>query len=114
MSTCSAGTASHGVVVLASGEHLVAADADAGDVFAVVHPNAVSLHRRHPEGSPRNVWRGSIEGLDLLGDRVRVRIAAPLPLIAEVTAAAVRELGLDEGVEVWASVKATEVAVYAA
>jgi molybdopterin-binding protein len=34
--------------------------------------------------------------------------------VAEVTPAAVRDLELDEGVEVWASVKATEVIVYAA
>jgi molybdopterin-binding protein len=35
-------------------------------------------------------------------------------LVAEVTPAAVGELGLDEGVQVWVSVKATDVAVYPA
>ena len=34
-------------------------------------------------------------------------------LVAEVTPAAVADLGLAEGSEVWASVKATEVTAYA-
>jgi molybdopterin-binding protein len=33
-------------------------------------------------------------------------------LVAEVTPAAIKELGLDEGSEVWVAFKATEVAVY--
>ncbi len=36
-----------------------------------------------------------------------------MPLVAEVTAAAVGELGLHEGVDVWATVKATDLSVYA-
>ncbi len=49
-------------------------------------------------------------------DRVRVRVdARPQPsLVAEVTPAAVVELGLAEGSEVWVSVKATEVRAYPA
>jgi molybdate transport system ATP-binding protein len=43
---------------------------------------------------------------------VRVGISGPVPLIAEVTPAAVRELELDEGSEVWASIKATDVTVF--
>jgi molybdopterin-binding protein len=34
--------------------------------------------------------------------------------VAEVTPAAVRELGLDSGDQVWIAVKATEVSVYPA
>jgi len=108
------GVASGTRVDVAGGEHLVVADPGQGAVFAMVHPNAVALYRRAPEGSPRNVWHGPVQGIDLLGDRVRVRIGGRLPLVAEVTPGAVRDLELDEGVEVWASVKATEVVVYAA
>jgi molybdate transport system ATP-binding protein len=108
------GVASGTRVDVAGGEHLVVADAGQGAVFALVHPNAVALYRNLPAGSPRNVWAGRVESIDLLGDRVRVRVGGPLPLVAEVTPGAVRDLELDEGVDVWATVKATEVVVYAA
>ncbi|MBJ7607856.1 MAG: ABC transporter ATP-binding protein [Candidatus Dormibacteraeota bacterium] len=84
-----------------------------GQAFAVVHPRAIALHRSRPEGSPRNVWRGEAESLDRDRDRVRVSIAGPIPVVAEVTPAAVAELGLGVGGAVWVSVKATEVQVYA-
>ena len=48
-------------------------------------------------------------GFDLLGEHVRVRLSGELDLVAEVTPAAVAELGLIEGAAVWASVKATDV-----
>jgi molybdate transport system ATP-binding protein len=101
-------------VDVADGQSLVVADPEQGDVFAMVRPTAVALYRTIPDGSPRNVWHGAVQSIDLLGDRVRVRVGGALPLVAEVTPAAVRDLQLDEGVEVWASVKATEVIVYAA
>lgn len=85
-----------------------------GDVFVVVHPRAVALHRKHPEGSPRNVWPARVDGLDAYGDRVRVHVTGPLPIVAEVTPAAVAELGLGRGGEVWVSVKASEMDAYPA
>jgi molybdate transport system ATP-binding protein len=101
---------------LGGGGHLEVVGAGAGDVFAVIPPRSVSLWRARPEGSPRNVWCGLATGLDLLGDRVRVRVdGGPQPsLVAEVTPAAVAELHLAEGSEVWVSVKATEVRVFRA
>jgi molybdate transport system ATP-binding protein len=106
------GRATGGVVQLA-GAAVVSADAIDGDVFALVHPSAVALHMARPEGTPRNVWSGTVVALDLEGDRVRVTIDGAVPLSADVTPAAVADLGLVPGTEVWASVKATEVAVYA-
>jgi molybdate transport system ATP-binding protein len=91
---------------------LAVPDAGRGEVFAVVHPRAVALYREPPAGTPRNVWAGTAEGLDREGDRVRVRVGGPVPIVAEVTPAAVAELTLTEGGPVWVSVKATEVAVY--
>ena len=73
-----------------------------------------SLHRHRPEGTPRNVWAGTADTLDVVGDRVRVRVAGPVPIVAEVTPAAASELRLADGGPVWASVKATEVTVYPA
>jgi len=101
---------------LGEGGRLEVVGAGSGEVFAVIPPRSISLWRTRPDGSPRNVWRGRAAGLDLLGDRVRVRVEArPQPsLVAEVTPAAVAELDLAEGSDVWVSVKATEVSVYPA
>ena len=99
--------------LLGQGE-LVAAGHARGDVFAVVHPRAVALHRHEPEGTPRNVLPGTVEHLDVEGDRVRVIVAGAVPVTAEVTPAAVAELELTAGAAVWASIKATEVSVYPA
>jgi molybdate transport system ATP-binding protein len=101
-------------VILDGGGIVVAADAVRGDVYVAVHPHAVALHRRRPEGSPRNVWAGRVHGTDLLGDRVRIHVDGDVPLVAEVTPAAVADLGLRDGVEVFTSVKATELSVYPA
>ena len=108
------GHASHGSVTLMTGQEVAVAAAESGDVFAVVHPRAISIHRRHPEGSPRNVWSGRASSIELMGNRVRVRIDGAVPLVAEVTPAALKELNLVEGREVWLSFKATDVGVYPA
>ena len=108
------GSASAGQVSLPGGASLQSADNVDGEVFAVIHPRAVALHRTRPEGSPRNVWRGRASALDFQGDRVRVGVEGEMPIIAEVTPAAVSDLDLAEGGEVWVSVKATEITVYPA
>jgi molybdate transport system ATP-binding protein len=108
------GRAADGAIRLAGGAALVAAGDHRGEVFAAVHPHAVALHRRAPEGTPRNVWAGTAEALEVVGDRVRVRVTGPVPIVAEVTPAAAAELRLADGGPVWASVKATEVTVYPA
>ena len=101
-------------LTLPSGATLTTATAASGVAFAVVHPHAVALHRSRPEGSPRNVWPATVAAIDRHGDRVRVRLEGPVPLVAEVTPAAVAALGLADGGEVHAAVKATEVDVYPA
>jgi molybdate transport system ATP-binding protein len=108
------GRADGAEVELAGGGRLVAAGEHRGEVFAAVHPHAVALHRHRPEGTPRNVLDGTADTLDVVGDRVRVRVAGPVPIVAEVTPAAASELRLADGGPVWASVKATEVTVYPA
>jgi molybdate transport system ATP-binding protein len=49
-----------------------------------------------------------------MGNRVRVRIEGEVPMVAEVTPAALKDLELVEGGEVWLSFKATDVMVYPA
>jgi molybdate transport system ATP-binding protein len=102
------------MVTLASGGTVVTADAADGDVYVAIPPHAVSLYVQRPEGSARNVWRGTVQGADLLGDRVRIHVQGEVSLVAEVTAAAVADLGLHDGVEVWSTVKATELTTYPA
>ncbi len=99
-------------VALAGGARLVVPAAGRGPVFAVVHPRAVALHVRRPEGTPRNVWPAKVEELALEGERVRVRLGGALPIVAEVTPSAVAELAVGAGSELWVSVKASEVSVY--
>ena len=106
-----AGRARRGVVEVAAGGRLVVADAPEGDVRLVVHPRAVAIHRHRPEGTPRNVWAATIDDLDREGERVRLRLAGPVPLVAEVTSSAVADLALAPGGEVWASLKATEIGI---
>lgn len=108
------GTAEGTTVHLGSGRAIVAATPATGAVFAAVHPRAVALYRDRPRGTPRNVWTGTIDGLDVQGNRVRVHLAGPVPIVAEVTPAAVAALDLGVGGEVHASVKATEVTIYPA
>ena len=107
------GRASQGTVSIGDAV-LVASDALDGDVFALVHPNAVALHRTRPEGTPRNVWSGVVAAIDPASDRVRVTVDGALALSADITPAAAHDLAIRPGTEVWVSIKATEVAIYAA
>ena len=96
------------------GATLAAIEAHQGEVFVTVQPRAVALFRNRPDGTPRNVWQGRAIGVDYLGDRARVRLEGGLPIVAEVSRAAVDDLGLAAGAEVWIAVKAAEVEVYPA
>ncbi|TMK19476.1 MAG: ABC transporter ATP-binding protein [Actinobacteria bacterium] len=99
-----------GVVACVAGPEL----RDGGDVLGIVRPADVSLHTARPEGSARNVFTGTVRFVSVDGERARIGIASGPPLVAEVTAASLRTLGLDEGSTVWASFKALEVRVVAA
>ncbi|MFI1915785.1 sulfate/molybdate ABC transporter ATP-binding protein [Nocardia sp. NPDC020380] len=83
---------------------------------AVFSPAAVAVHREHPEGSPRNVFRVRIAELEDRGGIVRVRAedgpGATAGLAADLTPAAAAQLDLAPGMDVFFAVKATEVEVY--
>jgi molybdate transport system ATP-binding protein len=110
------GVLDRGRVALEGGfDVIVAADrAAAGPVILTVHPRAITLHRGSPEGSARNAWPTKVAALDDEGDRVRVRLGVPLPLVVEITRAAAGDLELAVGRPIWASFKATEVVVQSA
>jgi molybdate transport system ATP-binding protein len=109
------GVATGGSIALDNGGSLETGDhALGGSVFAAIAPRAVALYRDEPHGSPRNTWQGTVTDLDVLADRVRVRLAGTVPVIAEVTTAAADELRLEPGTRLWSAVKATDVRTYPA
>jgi molybdate transport system ATP-binding protein len=94
-------------------EIVAASEGGSGPGFATIHPRAVALHVHAPEGSPRNVFPGRVAEVEPQGERVRVRVTGALDVVAEVTRSSVAELGLVAGAAVFATVKATEIEVYA-
>ncbi len=83
-------------------------------VLVGVRPSAVTLHTARPgPASSRNVWPGTIRGLELLTDRVRVQIEGDPSALVDVSTGAVADLGLRPGVAVWMSAKATDAEAYA-
>jgi molybdate transport system ATP-binding protein len=104
-----------GSVLVAKGgvEVAVVADFD-GPAFAIVRPQSITLARVAAATSARNTFRGIVDDVDRIGDRVRVGVAGPLHLTAEITVAALDGLGLRPGDEVTASLKATDIETYPA
>jgi len=88
----------------------VAEPLPADDVVLTCRAQAVALFAERPVGSPRNVWAATVGAVEGDRDRVRVRLDGPVPVTAEVTPAAVAELGLRPGAPVWAAIKAAELA----
>lgn len=84
----------------------------AGDVAIAIRPQAIALHRERPAGSPRNVWKAPVADIEPSHDRLRITLAGEVPATAEITVAAGSNLQLRPGDEIWASVKAVDVAVY--
>jgi len=107
------GTASSGRVDTADQTVHIADDQVDGAVLLTIHPTAISIHANRPEGSPRNNWPTTVERVELLGTRVRLRTGPPLPLTVELTEAARAEMALTTGSTVWVAVKATEIGVQA-
>ncbi len=95
--------------VLLGGEVTGPAPAPGDAVVAVFRPAAVAVYREAPAGSPRNVLPVTVTELHPHGDWIRVRAG---DLSADVTPAAVADLGLTPGARVHFVVKATEVQVY--
>ena len=97
------------------GTTVVAPEVPSGTAVCVtIAPSAVALYQMRPQGSPRNTWPATVTDVLLIGQTARVSLTGPFALVAEVTTAAVAELRLVVGQELWATVKATEVHVYPA
>lgn len=111
------GTAGPGnTLVTGDGQRLTGRPGPAGAVtpgdpaYARFAPSAVTIHLAEPAGSARNVVAGNITGIEAAGGLMRVRVGR---IAADVTPAAVAELGLVPGLRVILSVKAAEVSIIA-
>jgi molybdate transport system ATP-binding protein len=84
-----------------------------GPVLVAIRPSTITLHAVEPvRASSRNVWAGTVRGLQLLTDRVRVQVDGAPPALVDLTPAAVAELRLADGTPVWLSAKATDLQWY--
>jgi molybdate transport system ATP-binding protein len=108
------GTGSDGSITTPTGGRIIPADPVSGEAFAVIQPHSVALYASPPDGSPRNVWPATVTDVDRRADRVRVRLTGEVPLVAEITPAALDALTLQPGDQIWATVKATEITTYPA
>ncbi len=106
-----------GAAVLRTADGDVACGAPEGfdepvdDTLGILRPADVSLFLEPPSGSARNVFAGLVSFISVEGDRARVGVGSAPPVVAEITVASLRGLGLLEGMRVWASFKALEVRV---
>lgn len=106
------GIVTDGVLVTDSGARIVVA-AESGPAFAVIRPQAITLSLQvNPNSSARNVWTGIVGDIERLGDRARVGVEGPLPVVAEITTASLDALGLRPGDTVHAALKATDIATF--
>jgi molybdate transport system ATP-binding protein len=105
---------STGAVTLDNGGQLaVTTQAPGGRVLVSLRPNAITVHTEWPEHtSTRNVWQATIADMELLADRVRLQVRGTPSALVDITPAAVSELALDVGRQVWLSAKATEAEAY--
>ena len=80
---------------------------------AILRPSAIVVSTQPPQSSSaRNTWQAKITGLTLLADRIRLDLDGLPHALVDVTPAAVAELSLDPGTQVWLAVKATDLEVY--
>jgi molybdate transport system ATP-binding protein len=101
----------HGLtrIELDGGGLLHSTDTVEGPVAASVFPWEIGLEPAdaEPHGSALNRLAVEVVSVTEVGNRVRVGLAAPQPLVAEVTAASTHSLGLRRGLRVDATWKAT-------
>jgi molybdate transport system ATP-binding protein len=95
-------------IALEGGGEVVAVAAAMGEVAISIHPWEITLEPAGSlsAGSARNRLDVEVLSVTEIGNRVRVGLAAPQPLAAELTGASASELGLTPGTRAVASWKA--------
>jgi molybdate transport system ATP-binding protein len=107
--TAPSGTGGLTHVALDGGGTVASTDAASGRVGVAVFPWDVTVEEpaAAATGSQVNRLSGRVATLTVLGNRARVAIATPQPVIAEVTTESVQRLGLGEGEPAAVAWKAT-------
>ena len=102
-------------VALDGGGVVTSTDRAEGPVAVTVHPWEVSLEPRSSssDASARNRLPVTVASLTRLGNRVRVGLEGPQPLVADLTEPAIGSLALEPGTEVTAAWKATATRIVA-
>jgi len=95
-------------VELDGGGTVTSTDAAEGLVAVSVYPWEIAIEPagEAPHGSAENRLSAEVVSITTVGNRVRLGLAGPQPLVAEVTLASVERLGLDAGAQVVATWKA--------
>jgi molybdate transport system ATP-binding protein len=95
-------------IALDGGGEIASVDAARGPVAVRVHPWDIALEPPDTPhaGSAQNRIVAAIASIRPVGNRVRIGLAAPQPLTAEITDASLRRLGLERGDRVAATWKA--------
>jgi molybdate transport system ATP-binding protein len=106
--TAVAGTAGLTHVELDGGGEVVSTDIAEGAVAVSVYPWEIAIEpaNEQPHGSAQNRLAVELLSMTTIGNRVRLGLAGPQPLAAEITQAAAEQLGLRAGATVTASWKA--------
>jgi molybdate transport system ATP-binding protein len=107
--TARAGAGGLTLVALDGGGEVTSTDEASGPVAVTVYPWEIAIEPGDAaaHGSAQNRLAAEVLSITTVGNRVRLGLAAPQPLAAEVTTTAVEDLGLREGARVTASWKAS-------
>ncbi|MEH1013989.1 ABC transporter ATP-binding protein [Micromonospora sp. CPCC 206060] len=101
-------------VQVGAGRTLTTTDSLDGDVLVAFPPSAVALHPQQPDGPPANTWPATITGIQRHGDNLRIDLAGPITVAADISPAAATRLHLAPGHTVWAEVRAADIRAYPA
>jgi molybdopterin-binding protein len=102
-------------VELDGGGAVTSTDRAAGPVAVSVYPWEIAIEPagEAPHGSTQNRLAAEVLSVTVVGNRVRLGLAGPQPLAAEITRTSADALGLRPGVRVTASWKAAATRVVA-
>ena len=103
-------------VELDGGGTVTSTDVGEGAVAVTVYPWEITIepHGSEAHGSAENRLDAEVLSIPTVGNRVRLALAGPQPLVAEITAASTERLGLHAGSRVVATWKAAATRLVAA